>query len=210
VSSHVNEHESGLSYAQAEAVEILMTLRRRLANRMAVAVVTNKQQLLGRAAFLNSPLDCNTELAEISAGLGKVDQALAAMTPTSGGAGDRIALETPDVHVSDNQPGRTFDCFVSLVEGNRLEEASRELSRILQMPLDRAGTATHFLARTTAAEADLSGGLARLQEQIISGSAADSMRLLMRTFGFQAVESRMAMEALRSTRLCHVVGQRGR
>ena len=198
MSSHVNESESGLSYAQAEAVEILDTLRRRLANRLAVAVVTHRQQLLGRAAFLSSPLDCNTELAEISVGLRKVDQALAAMKHSRGAAGDRSLRETPDAGVSDNDPDAVFDRFASLVERKRLEEASRELGRLLQMPLDRAGTATRFVARTISGNEDLSERLAVLHAQIKSGSAADSTRLLMRTFGFQAVESRMAMDALLS------------
>jgi hypothetical protein len=209
MSSHVTERESGSSCAQAEAVEILMALRRRLANRMAVAVVTNKQQLLGRAAFLNSPLDCNREGAEISAGLSKVEQALAAMMPARGAAGDWIEQGTLDEQVSDNHPGRTFDIFASLVEGNRLEEASRELSRVLHMPLDRAGTATRFLARTIANDGDLSDGLAVLQEQINTGPTADSMRLLMRTFGFQAIESRIAMEALQAADTRHFAGRRG-
>jgi len=195
---HVDETEPELAGTHAEAVGVLTAVRRRLVNRLALAVVLNKQQLLGRATLLDSPLTCDPRLAELAAGLCQIDQTLAALKTPPAEAMEPIDREQAEKRVSDGQSDQTFDRFSSLVNENRLEEASRELSRIFQMPHDRACTATQFFARTAQHKPVSASGLAALQEQIASGSTADSMRILMRTFGFQAVESRMAMEALRS------------
>jgi hypothetical protein len=196
----ISESEPDVAGVQEEAAEILATVRRRLAKRLAVAVVMNKQQLLGRGNLLASPLTCDRELAEMAASLCQVDHAIAAMSsrwaaPFGGGDTD-----TPGVQSADTQRRQTFSRFAQLVAEKRLEEASRELSRILHMPLDRAVTATHCFARGAEANPDNSAMLAVLHQQIATSPVADSIRLLMKTFGFQAVESRLAMETLKSKR----------
>jgi hypothetical protein len=194
----VNETELGSPGVQAEAIEILAAVQRRLVNRLAVAVVMNKQQLLGRGTLLNLPLTCDRDLAEIAAGLGQVNHAIAAIGPCSGERADRADHEPAEPRASDDHRSLTFSRFAQLVIENRLEEASRELSRRLRIPHDRAGTATHFFARAAQANPHGTRGLGVLHEQVTTAPAADCIRLLMKTFGLQAIESRIAMEALRS------------
>lgn len=178
-----------------EALEVMLILRRRLLDRMARVIVENRESLLNGKSRTNNPLTSNADLAEMIRNLGDIDRAIAGLADLSIPTGE---YETPVAGNGRNGPGEygIFSRFVDLVSKTRLEEASQELSKLLQMPLDRVTTATRFFARTLKADATLPERLAQFWTGLAELSEADATRGLMRIFGFQAVESRMALQAL--------------
>lgn len=196
---NVNENE--------EALEVLLILRRRLLSRMANVIVANREALLNGHSEGNNPLGHNADLAEIIKSLDEIDGLIAGLVPMAKeeSASDSSQVST-DLTSStqsnerdhENQPDDAFLRFRQLVAKDKMEEASRELSRTLQMPLDRMVTATRFYVRAAKADTSLSGLLSSLCSHIGEWSEGDSMRVLIRTFGFQAVESRLAVKVLQA------------
>lgn len=184
-----------------EALNVLITVRRRVLDRLAETVTGNKSDFLrasagGAGLFTGLP-----ELHQLTDALWRLDIAVAALRRLVRKANGAFPAPVPN---DDDDAGGsrrakadpTFAWFIELVGEQRLEEASRELLRILRMPLDRVMTATRFFARASRVNPDLVPALAGLPRRLRSASSAQAMSLLVRTFGFQAVETRMAVQAL--------------
>ena len=187
-----------------EALNVLITVRRRVLDRLAETVTGNKSDFLRASAGGAGPFTGLPELHQLTDALWRLDTAIAALRRLVRKANGAFPAPVPD---DDDDAGGsrrakadpTFAWFIELVGEQRLEEASRELLRILRMPLDRVMTATRFFARASRVNPDLVPALAGLPRRLRSASSAQAMSLLVRTFGFQAVETRMAVQALLAT-----------
>lgn len=180
-----------------EALEVLRTARRRLLARLAEAVIGSKDALLDEGGDGHDPLTCNHDLDKMTAGLIRLDAAITGLQRLAAGHDDQQATHSqPSESRRQSQRSNIFDRYVELVAHQRLEEASRELTRILQMPLDQMITATRFFARALRVDPTIAGRLSELPARCGNASGSQCMGLLVKTFGFQAVESRMAIQAL--------------
>lgn len=183
-----------------EALQILLIVRRRLLGRMASVVVKHRESLLNGNSRTNNPLASNADLVEITKSLGELDNAIAALAEL--GDGDLLIEAAPrPVAASKKTDGEhsedgIFSTFVQLVGEEKPEAASQELARILQIPLDRVITATRFFTRASKANPELARSLRSLRTDLADTSEAQGVRRLIRTFGLQAVEARMALYAL--------------
>ncbi|MBN2561577.1 MAG: hypothetical protein JXQ75_11665 [Phycisphaerae bacterium] len=182
----------------SQAVQVLLTMRRRLLDRLADAVTKNADALLHQSTDSHHRLACHHEIEEMATCLGSLDAGIMGLRDVSEGGNGPASRpggtgETGHTHRND----RTFARFVQLVKDDRPEEAAQELVRILRMPLSRLTTATRFFSRALRADPTLALSLSQLPERIENASSAQCMSLLVKTFGFQAVESRMAVQALR-------------
>ena len=174
-------------------------------DRMASLIVKHRDLLLDGRADYNNPLAASADLVELIKQINKVDGAIAGLAtvpegePAARGSVPASAATTKpaSTHAAERQLN-PFERFVRLVSANRMEQASQELSKTLQMSHDNMITATRFFARAIKTDASLADQLPRLFEQIHTLPEAKSMRVLVRTFGFQAVESRAAVQALRA------------
>lgn len=99
-------------------------------------------------------------------------------------------------HASD----RTFEQIREYVLAERFEDASRRLSNLFRMPVDRAFTATRFFGRALQQDATIPEQLNQMYEEIETTPASQVMKTLVHAFGLQAVESGAAMTALRDRR----------
>jgi len=182
-----------------EALQILLIVRRRLLQRMASVVVEHRDVLLNGSSRTNNPLATNTNLIEITKSLGELDNAIAGLAELDD---KNLPIEAVPQELSaenasgDKAAGGIFSTFLQLVDEEKPVAASRELARVLQIPLDRVITATRYYARASKANADLTDGLRSLHTDIAHISEAEGVRRLIKTFGFQAVESRMALRTL--------------
>ncbi len=206
-----------------EAVEVLLIIRRRLLQRMASVIVRNRAALLNGQSETNNPLAYHKDVAEIIKTLAELDGAIEGLAPLA--KEDLRKMEAMVAEAEESAarteapappipPGRAaaaatptaprkdvpdlFRRFADLVSHERLEEASRELSRILGMPLDPMVTATRFYSRATKANASTPYRLLQICKQIHQLPEAQCIRALIQTFGFQAVEARAAMLALKT------------
>lgn len=182
----------------AEAIDILNTVRRTLTDRLADAIVRNKRHLLDGANVEGNPFSQHRGLNEMIVGLGHLDTAVAALRAFSG------ECAPPEQPADRSAPGLgqpprgdfDFRRFTELVVVGRLEEAARELALIFQMPHDRMITATRFYDRAVRADPTIARYLENLPARLQNASSAQCMSLLVKTFGFQAVETRNAVQAL--------------
>ena len=181
-----------------KALQVLLVVRRRLLDRMASVVVENQRALLNGQAPPNNPLAASADLVEIIKNLDKLDNAIAGLAGVSQDDLPSDAASPATAKPTTPQQDGIFGTYCRLVARNRLEQASRELSRILHMPLDRVITATRFFARTFKVNPSVADELAHLCEPGENWSEAQCLRALIKTFGFQSVESRMAIQALRA------------
>ena len=187
-----------------------MILRRRLLNRMASVIVENREALLNGHSEGNNPLGHNTDLTEIMKSLEELDGLISGLVPLTNeetsesvpqASIPQIDIEPAAQQAKTQDHGNNDDIFLlfrNLVAKDRMEEASRELSKTLQMPLDRMVTATRFFSRAVKTDSTLSELLHRLCTHIEDWPEGECMRALVKTFGFQAVESQLAMKALRT------------
>lgn len=176
--------------AAGEALEVLKVARRLLLGRLAEAVVANRSRVLSEAAEGRAPLACDFDLKEMTSGLARLESVIAGLQELTGEA------PGPSGTVEKRAPARLFDGFISLVAEGRLEEASRALSTVFQMALERAITATKFFSRVVRSDPAIVDRLRALPEQVRTGTDSQCMRVLVATFGFQAVESQLAIQAL--------------
>lgn len=179
-------------------MNLLLALRQRLVARTTRALLECESDLLKQAESSQSPLKFGLEVGVAAAGLNRVDRLLAAIENRQTTQGRPLDAATKPHDSVDDAGKRAFERFVSLVSSVKVEDAARELSRVFQMPLDRAGTATRFFARAIRAKPQLADSLANLHQTLTGESSSLAMRQLMMIFGFQAVESQMAIEALRA------------
>lgn len=198
----VNKHD--------QAMQVLLILRRRLLDRMASIITENSSTLLTGNALLNNPLAANADLREILRNLQELDVAIDGMAsrirddlsePAPAIQSAPVVQPAPAGPPAPSAPpprADPFGEFKQLVANQRLESAAHELARILHMSRDRVMTATRFFSRALKADPCIADRLSNLCDHAGNGSEAECLRTLIRTFGFQAVESRMAMEALRA------------
>lgn len=184
------------SKAREQAIEILTAAQHRFADHLIDAVLAEKDDLLSCVPQGSPPALWVGESAHIAAALVRVHQTLAALRACPSDATDAPGATGVCQERSHDAADRTFELFASLVAEVRMEEASRELSRVLQMPLDRAGTAARFFARAARANPGAIRELGTLCRRLEAMSTAERTRLLMMSFGFQAVEARMALQVL--------------
>lgn len=180
-----------------EALKVLLILRRRLLDRMATAIVERRESLLNGRSKTNSPLSSDQDLAEMTRSLSEIDHAISGLADVAENDSDSLDPFGDGIPVDSASVG-LFARYLELVRGGRLEEASRELSKVFHMSLDRVTTATRFFARNLKADPRSAMNLAELSSAAQDESDSQAMRAMIKTFGFQAVESRMALEVLRS------------
>lgn len=181
-----------------EALEILTAVRRSLAYRLSDAIVRNRRMLLEGAGVEGNPFSQNRALDEMIVGLGRLDSAIAALQISGrrpAAVPAREAASAPG-HEDPSLRDGVFAQFTEFMTRGRLEEGARELARILRMPHDRMTTATRFFDRAARADPSIARQLAELPTRLENASSAQCMTLLVKLFGFQAVETRMAVQAL--------------
>ncbi len=199
---------SGTTDKHEHALNILHALRRQVVERMADLLIRNEDALLRKATESTNPLgrhydleDMTTTLTRLNAGIEALAEAGGNHRSTAGAAlpRHREGFSAPERLPADTAAGPALGLarYGRLVSESRLEEAARELAQVLHLPLDRVTTATRFYSRAVQADPTIAEQLASLPDQARTASGAQCMGLLVRTFGFQAVESRMAIEALR-------------
>lgn len=181
-----------------QALRILGAARRRLARRLAECVIASEVRILRASKAGHDPMAAGEDLDRLTAGLERINHAIAGLRAT---AGRSRAAETADESprtVSNNN--HVFAEFFGLVRGERLEEAARELSRLVQLPGDSAFTATRFFARTVKTNPAVISRVETLCGRIETTPEATCMDTLVAAFGLQAVESLNAVKALRNCR----------
>lgn len=181
---------------RSQAMEILLTLRRRLVDSATRSILAQRNELLTTSETGDSGLKLDGESEAAIAGLSRLEPLIAALRACETSNQDQPEADATPRRPTSPVGDRVFERFAALVSAVKLEEASRELSRIFQMPIDRAGTATRFFARAVRAKPALIDELPTLCRRLLDAPSSQGIRLLMAVFGFQAVESRMAMEAL--------------
>lgn len=180
------------------ALEVLLILRRRLIDRLASTVVDQRASLLNGNSHTNDPLLYAPDVAQMLRRLSELDSAISglnqrsSMSRRAGGNGAKTG------HAAAPAALGPFSRFVELVGLQRLEEASRELARVFQLPLDRVITATRFFARCFKADPKAAEALQPLVRHAADWPEPESIKLLIKTFGFQAIESRQALQALQN------------
>lgn len=162
---------------------------------MATAVVERRESLLNGRSKTNSPLSSDQDLAEMIRSLSEIDHAISGLADIADGNADDAFADHE--LVSPSSVG-LFTRYLELVRGSQLEAASQELSKLFHMSLDRVTTATRFFARSLKADPRAAANLAELSAAAVDESDSAAMRAMIKTFGFQAVESRMALQVLRT------------
>jgi hypothetical protein len=180
-----------------EALQVLLVVRRRLLDRLATVVVERRGALLNGTTPPNNPLSASADLVEIIKNLDKLENAIAGLAAVSEDDARPTAMPSSPPLQREFRVENFFSPFCRLVSNNSLEQAARELSKVLHMPQDRMITATRFFARAVRADPSLVRELSRLCDPIGNLTEAEGVRALIRIFGFQAVESRTAMQSLK-------------
>jgi len=169
-----------------------------LLDRLASVVVERRSVLLNGGAPPNNPLAASADLVEIIKNLDKLENAIAGLAAVT--EDDLRPTAAPSLAPEPReapQPANVFSPYCRMVSKNCLEQASRELSQLLHMPQDRMITATRFFARAVKANPALIRDLSKLCDPTHDWTEAQCVRTLIKTFGFQAVESQTAMRALK-------------
>lgn len=195
------------SNTYAEAMRTLMLIRRRLADQFAKEIVRHSTALTSSTLASDDPIGSVPELKSLCLGMNRIQNAIANLrmagaarsTQRTQAEQKRTTSSTTPTH-QPHSAQRAFDQVRSLVSNERYEEASRILSRLMHMPVDRAFTATRFFARALQSEAGIFDQLMRLCDEIESTPPQQVMRTLVHAFGMQAVECGTAMMALRERR----------
>jgi len=192
-----------------EALEILFILRRRLLDRLAEVVVSKRNTLLNGHNHSDNPISSHSDLTEMIRNLSEIDHAITGLAdavdesvaptaPPTEATKQTVTTPAPiDLGATANG-NHLFARYLKLLGNNRPEEASRELSRVLHVPLDRVNTASRYVARSLKADPTVADRVADLGYQLGELDESEAMKQLMRVFGFQAVEARMAVQALQS------------
>jgi len=180
-----------------EALQVLLVVRRRLLDRLASVVVERRSTLLNGGAPPNNPLAASADLVEIIKNLDKLENAIAGLAAVTEDDLRPAAMPPPAPLQRESRTENIFAPYCRFVSNNRLEQAARELSKVLHMPQDQMITATRFFTRAVKADPSLVRDLAKLCEPARNWTDSDCVRTLIKTFGFQAVESRRAMQTLR-------------
>jgi hypothetical protein len=189
----------------SEALDILIRVRRSLTSQLADAIVREKRVLLENANSVGNPFSRNHALEEMISRLGRLNAAIFALKAAGGAVTAARTEARPTAAGTQIPPTRdaVFARFIALVAEGHLEEATQELARVLRMPHDRMTTATRFFDRAVRSDPSIAAQLIDLPAHLENASSAQCMSLLVKTFGFQAVETRLAVAALRGSPTPH-------
>lgn len=181
-SYRVNDYE--------RALQILRTVRKRLADRFVEDVLRNEPALLDPNNRSVVPFACDAELERAAASFAQLDAYIEGLAKLLRAAGPAVAALPPT-------EDHTYDRFVDLAKEGRLNEAAHVLAAIMPMPMDRVLTATRFFARhQLKEEAAVRTRLAQIRPAIAGKEFSKALQVLMQVFGFQAVEAQIAIRAL--------------
>ncbi len=186
----MNNHEA--------ALEVLLILRGRLLDRLATTVCDQRASLLNGSSHTHDPLLYAPDVAQMLRRLSELDAAIGGLTDRNGSARPAGANGAARTAVKPDAENTVFSPFIELVTAGRLEEASQELARVLQLPLDRVITATRFFARMLKTNPGAAEALHPLARDVATRAENESVRMLIQTFGFQSIESRLALRALQT------------
>jgi len=197
------------SNIHAEAMRTLLTIRRRLADQFAREIVRQSTALTSSTLASDDPIGSVPELKSLCMGLNRIHNAIANLRMAGGNTSNRsgsAARRTPQEAALGSAPAtahsaeRALDQIRRLVDAERYEEASRVLSRLFHMPVDRAFTATRFFARASQGDPGVFKHVLTVCRDIETVPSQQVMRTFVRAFGLQAVECGTAMVALRERR----------
>lgn len=195
------------SNTYAEAMRTLLVIRRRLADQFAKEVVRHSTSLTSSTMASDDPIGSVPELKSLCLGMNRIQNAIANLRMAGGTRAPRPeavssnAPASPQASPSHTHSAeRVFDQVRSLVSNEQYEEASRVLSRLLRMPIDRAFTATRFFARALQSDAKIFNQIRCVCDEIETLPPQQIMRTFVHAFGMQAVECGAAMTALRERR----------
>ena len=195
------------SNTYSEAMRTLLVIRRRLADQFAKEIVRHSTSLTSSTMASDDPIGSVPELKSLCLGMNRIQNAIANLRMAGGARSPRTTTVTQNASTSTKTAAththsaeRAFDLVRTLVNNEQYEEASRVLSRLLHMPVDRAFTATRFFARALQSDAGIFDQVMRLCNEIESTPAQQVMRTFVHAFGMQAVECSTAMMALRERR----------
>lgn len=187
-----------------EAMRTLLVIRRRLADQFAKEIVRHSTALTSSTLASDDPIGSVPELKSLCLGMNRIQNAIANLRMSGSARSPRAAsslqadMASPKTSTSSaHSAERVFDQVRRLVSNEQYEEASRVLSRLLHMPVDRAFTATRFFARAIQNDAGIFEQVVRLCREIETTPPQQVMRTFVHAFGMQAVESGAAMTALR-------------
>lgn len=183
---------------QDEALQILLIVRRRLLDRMGAVVIDNRDALLNGRADSNHPFSPVPQLVELNKQLAELDNVIGALAELPTVSAVVTDGSSGDLSVDSNVGDQMFDRFIALVKKDRLEAASRELAGTMKMSSDRVTTATRFFARCLKTDQAAAHRLSLLCEHLEDWTDANSVKALMKIFGFQAVEAQHALAALKT------------
>lgn len=197
------------SNTHSEAMRTLLTVRRRLADQFAREIVRHSTALTSSVMASDDPISSIPDLKSLCLGLNRIHNAIANLRLAGGSTSSRASMDARRAAANASSNGaarhaqsaeRAVDQIKRYVETEQYEEASRVLSRLLHMPVDRAFTATRFFARALQSDAGVFEQVTRLCGEIETAPAQQVMRTLVHAFGLQAVECGTAMMALRERR----------
>jgi len=189
-----------------EAMRTLLVIRRRLADQFAKEIVRHSTALTSSTLASDDPIGSVPELKSLCLGMNRIQNAIANLRMAGSARSPRRATSpsasaaSSDTQTHAHSAERVFDQVRGLVNQDRYEEASRVLSRLLHMPVDRAFTATRFFARALQNDSCVFDQIMRLSRDIETMPPQQVMRTFVHAFGMQAVESGTAMTALRERR----------
>lgn len=181
-----------------QAIKILTGIRSRLRDDLADQIVAEQQGMMLSTRAGADPLAADPVMDRLTRGLSNVNRAIAELQAAGGG---RAAPKEPS-RASRPGSGRIgfFSAFQRLVAVDRLQEAARELSRLIRLPGDCAFTATRFYARTVRSDPSVASRVNSMCEKVDSATVSKCMKTLISAFGLQAVESMTAIQAIRDAR----------
>ena len=183
-----------------QAVKTLRDIRLRLADRLADIVNTNADRLTNPDSRGSDPLATVPELLQVTNSIFRLDGAIACLTDATGKKAQPHSGASRTERVGHgNLSEERLEEFAEFVNRDQLESAAKLLVGTLRMSLDRAVTATRFFARASSQNPTVRDDLRNLCEQVRTQPASQCMRLLVTTFGLQAVESQEAIKALSDT-----------
>lgn len=181
---------------RSNALIALRQARQHLADHLAVRISACEREFVESARNGVDPIANRPEFKLLCEGIMQINHAVAALRIS----GDPESAP-PAADAYNNRESvaaeSAFGRFFQMVAGHHLEEAARELARMIRMPGDSAFTATRFFARAWDADPGIADRLVELTMTVETLSIPDCMDTLVAAFGLQAVECTNAIHALR-------------
>lgn len=181
-----------------QAIKVLARIRTQLGNDLANQILAGRTDLMLSTRAGDDPVAADPVMDRLSRGMTSVNRAIANLRSACGSP-----AETAGPNVTTRRGAEragVFSAFQRLVAADRLEEAARELSRLIRLPGDCAFTATRYYARTVQSKPSVATRVNAMCENVECATVSKCMETLVAAFGLQAVESMTAIQALRDTR----------